>query len=105
MNTLNNQLFIEGENNQLFVYVYLQELTKRSASKILDHYVESFKNLDFEKIYVSFWSRGISGEHLSKFLKTSDKVIARMLKGIRHIETCFDFKKNLKVINRTRKIN
>jgi len=105
MNTLNNQLFIEGENNHLYVYVHLNEFKQTTASKVLDNYIEAFRGLDFEKIYVSFWNRGVPGEHLSTFRKTSNKAIGRILKGMKCIESYFDFKENLKVINKPRLVN
>jgi hypothetical protein len=105
MNALTSQLFIEGENNRLYIYVYLHQFKIGTASKILDNYIETFKDKEFEKIYVSFWNKGVPGEHLSTFRKTSNKAIGRILKGIKYIESYFDFNENLKVINKPRSVN
>jgi hypothetical protein len=105
MSILTNQLFIEGENNRLYVYVYLNEFKKTNASKILDNYIDTFRGLDFEKIYVSFWNKGVPGEHLSTFRKTSNRAIGKILKGMKYIDSYFDFKENLKVINSPRLVN
>lgn len=94
-----NQLFIEGENNQLFVYIHLEKLSGKKASKILDSYVKNFKQYDFEKINVSFWDVNIPGEHLSSYRKTSDKAIAKILKGFKFIDSFYDFKQNQKQIS------
>ena len=93
-----NQLFIEGENNQLYIYVHLNELCEQQASKILDKYVENFKKYDFEKINISFWNVNMPGEHLSSFRKTSDIAIGKILRGFKCINTYFDFRQNQKVI-------
>lgn len=104
LNNIYNQLFIEGENNQLFIYIHLNDLSERSASRILDKYIENFKHHDLEKINVSFWDVNISGEHLSSFRKTSNLAIGRILKGYKCIESYFDFKDNLKVVTEARLI-
>jgi hypothetical protein len=98
LNNIYNQLFIEGENNQLYIYIHLSDLCEKRASKILDKYVENFKNHDFEKINVSFWDVNIPGEHLSSFRKTSDRAIGKILKGFKYIDSYFDFRENQKVI-------
>lgn len=105
LNILYNQLFIEGENNQLFIYIHLNELCEKRASRILDKYVESFKHHDFEKINVSFWDVNIPGEHLSSFRKTSNMAIGRILKGSKCIDSYFDFRENQKVIAEPRMIS
>lgn len=98
MNNTGNQLYIEGENNRLYIYVHLQNLKRMTASRILDSYVEAFRDRDFEEIRVSFWNMGVPGEHLSTFRKTSNKAIGRILKGIKYIDTFFQYKDNVKKI-------
>ncbi len=105
LNNIYNQLFIEGENNQLYIYIHLNELCEKRASKILDKYVQNFKKCDFEKINVSFWEVSIPGEHLSSFRKTSNQAIGRILKGFKYIESYFDFRENQKVIAEPRLIS
>lgn len=105
LNNLYNQMFIEGEDNQLYIYIHLNEFCEKKASRILDKYVENFKKYDFEKINVSFWDVNIPGEHLSSFRKTSNQAIGRILKGFKCIESYFDFRENQKVIAQPRLIN
>lgn len=94
-----NQLFIEGENNQVFVYVYLNNLCTRDALKVLDRYVKNYKNYDFVKINILFVNVLIPGEHLSTYRKTKCDAIRRILKGFKLIEGHFDYSRNEKVIN------
>ncbi len=98
---LNNQIFIEGENHQLYVYVHLDKFKfkKREASKIMDIYIRNFAGDDFEKINILFWDKNLAGEHLSLFRKTCNEAIGRILKGARCMVSCFDFKENSKIIN------
>jgi hypothetical protein len=105
LNNIYNQIFIEGENNELYIYIHLNELCEKRASKILDKYIQNFKKYDFEKINVSFWDVSIPGEHLSSFRKTSDQAIGRILKGFKYIESYFDFRENQKVIAQPRLIS
>jgi len=100
-----HQLFIEGENNQLFIYIHLNELCEKEASIILDKYINSFKKYDFEKINVSFWNVNMPGEHLSSFRKTSNQAIAKILRGFKYIDTYFDFKLKHKVIEQPQLIS
>ncbi len=104
-NTLYNQLFIESENNELFIYIHLDKLCEKKASLILDKYVENFKKYEFEKINVSFWNVNIPGEHLSSFRKKTNAAINRILKGFKVINSYYDFKINLKVIAEPQLIN
>jgi len=104
MNNTGNQLYIEGENNRLYIYVHLHNLKPMTASRILDSYVEAFRDRDFEEICVSFWNMGVPGEHLSSFRKTSNAAIGKMLKGLKYINTFFDYKGNVKRIEKPRLI-
>jgi hypothetical protein len=104
VNNIYNQLFIEGENNQIYIYIHLDELCEKIASKVLDKYIKSFKSYDFEKINLSFWDVCIPGEHLSSYRKTNNEAIGRILKGSRCIDACFDFRNSEKVINEPRSI-
>lgn len=104
MNHTGNQLYIEGENNRLYIYVHLRNLRKMTASRILDSYVETFRNRDVDEICVSFWNMGVPGEHLSLFRKTSNAAIGKILKGIKYIDTFFDYKDNIKRIEKPRLI-
>jgi hypothetical protein len=102
MDHFGNQLYIEGENNDLFIYFHLQDFKIRRASEILEMYIETFKGRDFEKINISFYNKGLPGEHLSTFRKTNNHAIAKLLKGIKCISAFFLYKENVKVINKPR---
>ena len=104
METLGNQLFIEGENNNIFIYFHLENFKAVSASKVLDSYIETYKKYDFERLNISFCNTGVPGEHLSTFRKTGDKALGKLLKGIRCIDAHFHFKQNEKVISRPKKL-
>lgn len=95
-----NQLYIESENNKLFVYVHLKKLGQTTVSRIFNNYIESYRKNDFEAISVSFWNTGIPGEHLSTFRKTNCNAIGKILKGIRYIDAFFHYKDNIKKINK-----
>lgn len=100
-----NQLYIEGEDNKLYIYVHLENFRRVNASKVLENYVEAYKNRDFDQIVVSFWSTGVPGEHLSTFRKTSNKAIAKILKGIKFIDALFHYKDNYQMISKPKLIN
>ncbi len=100
-----NQLFIEGEDNKLYIYVHLQNFRRTNASRVLDSYVEAFKDRDFDQIVVSFWNTGVPGEHLSTFRKTSNKAIAKILKGIKFIDAFFQYKDNYRMVSKPKLIN
>jgi hypothetical protein len=104
MNNTGNQLYIEGENNRLYIYVHLHNLKRMTASRILDSYVEAFRNRDLDEICVSFWNTGVPGEHLSSFRKTSNVTIGKLLKGLKYINTFFDYRGNVKRIEKPRLI-
>lgn len=104
MDILRNQLYIEGENNNLFIYFHLKNFSIVKASEVLDKYVEAFKDRDFDNINISFCNKGVAGEHLSTFRKTSNQAIGKILKGIKFMDACFNFKDNLKVINKPKQI-
>jgi len=104
METLGNQLFIEGENNNIFIYFHLENFKVVSASKVLDSYIETYKNYDFDKLNISFCNTGVPGEHLSNFRKTGNKAIGKLLKEVRCINAYFHFKQNEKIISRPKKI-
>ncbi len=100
MEHLGKQLFIEGENNDLFIYFHLQEFKTKHASDILEKYIEAFRERDFDKINISFCNKGVPGEHLSTFRKTNNIAIGKILKGIKCISAYFHFKDNIKIISR-----
>jgi hypothetical protein len=100
MEKYGSQLFIEGENNNLFIYFHLQDFKINRASEILENYAENFRELDFEKISISFCNKGVPGEHLSQYRKTNNRAIAKILKGIKCITAHFQYKDNVKVINK-----
>ena len=104
MEQFGNQLFIEGENNNLFIYFHLHDFKIHRASEILERYIETFKKSDFEKLNVSFFNTGLPGEHLSTFRKTNDRAIGKILKGIKCISAYFHYKENVKVINKPKLI-
>jgi hypothetical protein len=93
-----SQLFIEGENNHLYVYIHLKALCADMVSEILDKYIKCFKKYDFEKMHISFWNVNLPGEHLSSYRKTSNRAISKILRGFKHIDSCYDFRKKQKVI-------
>ncbi|MEO8513842.1 MAG: hypothetical protein ABI543_09800 [Ignavibacteria bacterium] len=97
-----NQLYIEAENNRLFVYIHLQNLRPLRASRIFDNYIEAYREKDFEEICVSFWNIGIPGEHLSTFRRTNNLVIGKILKGIKYIDAYFHYRDNVKKIHPTK---
>jgi hypothetical protein len=105
METLGNQLFIEGENKDIFIYFHLEKFRTVSASKVLDNYIEIYKDADFNRINISFCNKGVPGEHLSTFRKTRNMAIGKILKGIRCIDAYFHFKENQKVISKPKKLN
>ncbi len=100
MEKFGSQLFIEGENNNLFIYFHLHDFKLNRASEILEKYAENFRKLDFEKINISFCSKGVPGEHLSQYRKTNNRAIAKILKGIKCITAQFHYKDNVIVINK-----
>lgn len=104
MEKFGSQLFIEGENNSLFVYFHLQDFRINRATEILEKYVENFKELDFDRINISFCNKGVPGEHLSDYRKTNNQAIAKILKGIKCITAHFHFKDNIKVVNRPKSL-
>jgi hypothetical protein len=104
-NDIFNQLFIEGENNQLYIYIHLKLFDEKKAAKILDKYVDSFKRHDFEKIYVLFWNVSFPGEHLSSFRRTSNVAIGKLLKGFKYINSFYDFKNQSRLISEPQLIN
>ena len=105
MDHLGNQLYIEGENNDLFIYFHLHDFKTRRASEILEMYIETFKERDFEKINISFYDKGLPGEHLSTFRKTNNHAIGKLLKGIKCISAFFHFKDKIKVVNKPKLIS
>lgn len=104
MEKFGSQLFIEGENNCLFIYFHLHDFKINRASQILERYVENFREHDIEKINISFCNRGVPGEHLSQYRKTNSRAIAKILKGIKCISAHFHYKDNVMVINRPKAI-
>lgn len=97
-----NQLYIEVENNRLFVNIHLQDLRQMTATRIFDNYIEAYREKDFDIICVSFWNIGIPGEHLSTFRRTNSIVIGKILKGIKYIDAYFNYKDNVKMIHKPR---
>ncbi|MEO8512466.1 MAG: hypothetical protein ABI543_02790 [Ignavibacteria bacterium] len=104
MEQFGNQLYIEGENNDLFIYFHLHDFKIGRASEILERYINTFKERDFEKINISFCNRGVPGEHLSVYRKTNNRAIAKLLKGIKCISAHFHTKENKRVINKPKLI-
>lgn len=100
MEKFGSQLFIEGENNNLFIYFHLHDFKINRASEILEKYVENFREQDFEKINISFCNKGVPGEHLSQYRKTNNRAIGKILKGIKCITAHFHYKDNVKIINK-----
>ncbi len=105
MDHFGNQLYIEGENNDPFIYFHLHDFKIGRASEILEKYIETFRGRDFEKISISFYNKGVPGEHLSTFRKTNNQAIAKLLKGIKCISAYFHFKENKRVINKPKLIS
>lgn len=102
MEKAGNQLFIEGENNHLFIYFHLQDFKLNKASEILHRYIDNYREHDIEQISISFCNKGVPGEHLSNFRKTNNRAIAKILKGIKCISACFHYKENKLTINKPR---
>lgn len=99
MGILGNQLHIEGENNELFIYFHLHDFKLFRALEVLEEYISAFKSRDFEKINVSFLNTGVPGEHLGNFRRTKNEAIGKVLKGVKCIDACFHSKDNLKVFS------
>ncbi|HAX49437.1 MAG TPA: hypothetical protein PK605_00925 [Ignavibacteria bacterium] len=105
MEKFGSQLYIEGEKNSLFIYFHLQDFKIRNASEILKKYIENFREHDIEKINISFCSKGVPGEHLSAYRKTNNRAIAKILKGVKCISACFQYKENITTINRPKALS
>ena len=104
MEKFGNQLFIEGEDNSLFIYFHLHDFRINRAAEILEEYVENVRELDFDKINISFCDKGVPGEHLSRYRKTNNRAIGKILKGIKCISAHFLFKDNVKVVNKPKSL-
>lgn len=102
MEKFGSQLFIEGEDNSLFVYFHLHDFSINRALEILEKYAEDFRERDFENINIAFCNMGAPGEHLSLYRKTNNRVLGRILKGIKCISAKFQYKDNLKIVNKPR---
>lgn len=105
MDLFGSQLYIEGEKDELFIYFHLRDFKLVRVFEVLDRYIDVFRNRDLDKISISFFNRGVPGEHLSSYRKTNDKAIGKLLKGIKCIDACFHFKDNIRVINKPKLIN
>lgn len=99
MDKYGKQLYIEGENNNLFIYFHLQDFKIKHAGKILESYIDNFRDHDLEMINIAFYDKGLPGEHLSTYRKTNNTALAKIFKGIRCITAYFHYKNNEKVIN------
>ncbi|KXK48744.1 MAG: hypothetical protein UZ05_CHB002001988 [Chlorobi bacterium OLB5] len=105
MEKYGNQLYIEGENNSLFIYFHLHDFKIKRASEILENYIDNFRKHDLEKINIFFYDKGVPGEHLSTYRKTNNRALTKIFKGIKCITSCFHYKNNEKIINKPRLIN
>jgi hypothetical protein len=104
--TNNHQIFIEGSSSQLFIYIYLTDFKKENALSILDSYILRFENMDFKKLKVLFWNKGIPGEFLSMFRKNINRKCTRLLlRGVSYIEASFDYLNKSKILNNPITIN
>ncbi|HMQ80050.1 MAG TPA: hypothetical protein PKD94_10830, partial [Ignavibacteria bacterium] len=80
----------------------LQDFRINRAREILEKYAEDFRDRDFENISIAFFNKGAPGEHLSLYRKTNNRVLGRILKGIKCISAKFQYKDNLKIVNKPR---
>ncbi len=100
MLTNNSLIFIEGKQNQLFVYVYLRDFKMEKALTTLDFYIPRYENKDFKKIKIFCWNRCVPGDFLSMFRRNINRRCTRLLlRGARYIEASFDYINDIKVLN------
>ena len=87
-----DQLTIEGEGKNLYIYIYLREFSKKLASRVMDRYIKKYKDKDFEGLYLTFIDRNIAGDFLSycRNNPTNENII-KPLAGTKVFKAFYDF--------------
>lgn len=87
-----SQVFIEGNEHDLLIYVYLKDFSKKFASKVLNYYVRKYKDKNFKSLYMTFWDRHIAGDYLGYYKDNSSNFdIVKPLVGTRILKAQYDF--------------
>lgn len=87
-----SQMFIEGNDGDLQIFVYLKDFSKKFASKVLSDYVKKYKDKDFKSLYLTFWDTHFAGDYLGYYKNNSSNLkIAKPLIGTRILKASYDF--------------